>query len=171
MERSTLKNCLLVLSSVKKNLVVTPLVEQAWYHSLINLSDSQAKEAFAALMRKTIYGDVEPAHVLETATELAAEKLNSNEGIPWIKTAPEFHGDIDLEFPSPEFKAFLGRERDKKYRALRDCEGDPTKQEVVLIANPAAWNWHFNADRRPVFHRPPEIRTGEIVPKKTKKAA
>lgn len=137
------------------------MIEEAWYQSLKNLSDEDGREAFSAIMQTTIFGDVEPAHILEKHDEIISKKLLSSSGMEsWISKAPTFDDTIDYEMPSREFCRFLERERPKRYRAL-----DPHTEEILLIQNPAAWEWKIK-NGSVAFIRPEPIRTRTYLKKK-----
>lgn len=117
-------------------------------------------------MRCTIYGDVEPGHVIEKAHELKQQRNADPKGAyPWIQTAPTFD-DVDYVNPSPEFKAFLARERAKLYRSV-----DTRTGEIFLIKNPYCWEWVecTNGRERGHFVRPKAIPTGIFLERKESK--
>lgn len=158
MNRSTLKNCLILLASLKKNLKITELVEAAWYQALKELSDDQGKKAFSELMRSTTYGDSEPAHILEIAEKHAQMWVNSdNDEHPWISKAPKFIGekfqDLDRGIPTSEYAKWREIEQHRRYRSTDQHDN------IFLIQNPEAWDWMIKSNKI-YFTRPDPEATG-----------
>lgn len=134
------------------------MTTEAWSRCLTDVENEIGIAAFRALARKTTYGDPEPGHILEIVAELkAARGMSQND---WIFNAPHFAGDVDYENPSPAFKAFLKAERGKLYKAW-----DSRTEEVLLIRNPAAWEWvkARNGAEHGRFLSPPPQHTGEFI--------
>jgi len=159
MERRALRTCLTLLSTVKKNLELSTLTEEAWFHSLKNLNDDDGIEAFRAMMQQTIYGDVEPGHILEKAAELALVRHSKNGD--WIQNAPKFHGTKG----TPEHDTFISKEKHNRYRSTNTQTG-----EVFLIQNPDAWEYLVDNRGNRTYIRPPAIPTGETVAMKQAKS-
>lgn len=161
MKKETVRRSMVALSTIKKNLVLNDLTLEAWTRSLELLSDDQGVEAFSALMRSTIYGDVEPGHVIEAAKEAAqARAILGDSQAPWISQAPIYQGSRDYDAPDREFASFLKSERKKFYRSM-DRDG-----AIFLVRNPEAWEWSRNNQNQLVFERPTPIPTGEKIEKK-----
>ncbi len=138
---------------------MSPLVEKAWQFCLRELPNEAGIEAFSTLMKRTTYGDVEPAHILEIAQELYTRRVMDRGGEhPWIDTAKPFAGSVDYENLSEGFRTWLSLERARLYRAV-----DSRTQEIMLIRNPAAWDWKF-VEEQTVFVRPAPIPTGQKAP-------
>lgn len=136
------------------------MVESAWHYCLKELPNESGRAAFGVLMKRTTYGAVEPAHVLEIAQELEIKRVMDRGGDhSWIDTAKAFAGSVDYENPSEGYRTWLGLERGRLYRAINSETG-----EIMLIRNPAAWEWRIK-DGQPVFLRPAPIPTGQIAPR------
>lgn len=134
-------------------------MEEAWFQALQDVSDDEGKKAFASLMRATTFGDVKPGHIIEKVEAAkAAKSLETGSDIPWISSAPKFSGIKDHTNPSPEWRRWLESEKFQLYRSV-----DSRTQEIVLIANPEAWDWTLK-DNRPYFIRPEPIMTGQKAP-------
>lgn len=173
MKRSTLRECLKLLASVKRNVIVDDQhVEAAWFSALADISDEDGKRGFAALTRTLIIGDVEPGHVVQAIEALEEKKqqarlTNRAHGEhPWISEAPKFQGvrweqesDGGVGIPTAEFKAWLSTEQPKRYRAVRT-----ETNEIVLIQNPEAWAWKVSGGQI-TYLRPRAIETGEKKPR------
>lgn len=135
-------------------------MEEVWYKTLEKISDEDGTAAFGALMRETIFGDLEPAHVIEKANDMRALKmLEGDADHPWISTAPKFRGDGSPHDPTPEFISWQKRESRKFYRSV-DGNGD-----IFLIRNPAAWAWTTDARGSVRLVRPAPQPTGEKLQK------
>ena len=137
------------------------LVEETWYQTLEKISDEDGTAAFGALMRETVIGDLEPAHVVEKANDLRALRMLEAGGEhPWISAAPRFYGDGSPHDPTPEFITWQRRESKKRYKSA-DQDGN-----IFLIQNPAAWNWTTDAKGSVRLVRPAAKPTGEQLQKK-----
>lgn len=166
MDRSTLKRCLILFSTVKKTLLLNPIVEEGWYQSLLDLNEERGIEAFNELMKHPPMGDLEPGHVLNKAKELRTYKVMAPSlETPWISTAQKYQGEKDYQEPSKEFKAFLTNERRKNYKAIKT--NYDKSQEIVLTKNPDCWDWYFNDLGELTYIRPYPVTTGEKVTKQT----
>lgn len=134
-------------------------MEGAWHFCLKEVPNDLAVEAFGILLKRAVYGDVEPAHILEIAQELETKRAMDRGGeYPWIDTAKPFAGSVDYENPSEGFRTWLSLERARLYRSV-----DSRTQEIMLIRNPAAWDWKI-VDEQTVFVRPAAIPTGQLAP-------
>lgn len=131
-------------------------MEAAWHFCLRELPNALGISAFGALMKRTTYGDVEPAHILEIAQELETRRVMDRGGEhPWIDAAKGFAGPVNYLDPSDGYKTWLSLERSRLYRSV-----DTKTQEIMLIRNPSAWDWRIE-DGMPVFIRPAPIPTGQ----------
>lgn len=172
MDKTLLITCLQLLASVKRDLILSPMVESAWHFCLKELPNELGRSAFGALMKRTTYGAVEPAHILEIAQELETRRAMDRGGEhAWIDTAKPFAGQVNYDNPSESFKTWLSLERARLYRSI-----DSKTQEIMLIRNPSAWDWRVEDGIR-IFIRPAPIPTGQKAgeapssPKETKKAS
>lgn len=137
------------------------MTEEIWYQALLVLNNDEGKAAFGALMRSTIFGDIEPGHVIEMANEIKENNQYAKDGKhEWISSARTFPGTISYTEPSPEYVWWLRSERKKLYKSL-DGEGN-----VFLIQNPACWHWSLDSHGRPTFSKPAPKPTGEKIIKK-----
>lgn len=164
MQIATLRSCLLFLSTVKKSLQITDATFAAWKSALHPIDDQLGRAAFAAVMRRTQIGNVEPAHVLEAASEIQNQINTSRSmGEPWISEASKYHGDIDHFDPTPEFRAWKYNESRKKYRSVNSQTG-----EIMLVQNPASWEYvRDEAGGRFMASKPQG--TGQFIKRKEQK--
>ena len=160
MNRSTLRDCLTYLATVKKNLIINQGLELVWFQALESLSDSAGKKAFKVLFRTRTFGDPEPADVLQIAEEQEQEQLQGAEdGTPWISKAPKFVGerwqDNACTIATKEFANWLVVERQRLYKAVdRD-------NNIILIQNPEAWDFEIRNGSR-VAVRGDTEETGKV---------
>lgn len=129
-------------------------MEEAWYQSLADLNDELGRAAFAACMRLTNFGDIEPGHILEQADKLKAERIMQATDNPWITDAPKFQGI----WGSDAHRAWKSIESKKLYRSKHTLTG-----EIFLIQNPEAWGSTQNADGSWTHCRLKPIATGEFI--------
>lgn len=129
------------------------MTEEAWYQSLIDLNNTDGIEAFASVLRSgaSIYGDVEPGHIIERAEQLALARMQRG-GENWIASAAS----------NRDNEAWIANERKKLYKSTND-DGN-----VFLIANPAAWTYRDNEDGTRTFFRSVPRATAEKVARKAK---
>ena len=133
----------------------------AWDFALKEIPDDLGRAAFGMVMRQNTYGTPEPAHVIAAAEELKYQKTISRTGSePFVSEAPKFWGEIDEENPSEEHRVWKQQEAKKNYRAI-----ESKTDEILLVQNPASWEFRRDENGKPFWIKRPPIHTGEFVRK------
>jgi hypothetical protein len=130
-----------------------------WFEVLKFVSDEDGLKAFNELMTTTIFGDPEPAHIIELASKYKAQRIQTpTDGHPWISQAPKFSGekfeDLDQGRPTASYTLWRDAEQHKRYRSTND------RDEIFLIQNPEAWDWTLKGGKI-CFIRPEPEATGD----------
>jgi hypothetical protein len=159
MNLSTLTTSLTVLGAIKKQLILTQATIRTWFEILKPVSDEDGLKAFNELMSTTIYGDAEPAHILEIVQKNKEMWANRDDSqYPWISKAPKYEGekflDLDRGIPTAAYSLWKNANEHKRYRSTNQ------QDEIFLIQNPECWDWAIKGDKI-CFIRPEPEATGE----------